>query len=154
MPNKILIAVVGIIFVVMLGLSAGLFMIWTKLSDAAVPPAPAAVTEANSLPTGNPIGTIYSFETFIVNLADEGGKRYLRVTMDLELIDGANTNEIKMRLPQLRDSILMILPSKRFEDIRTIEGKTILRNEIIDKLNSDFGREIVSNIFFTEFVVQ
>jgi len=54
----------------------------------------------------------------------------------------------------MRDSILMILPSKRFEDIKTLEGKALLRNEIIAKLNSLFGGESIANLFFTEFVVQ
>jgi flagellar FliL protein len=48
----------------------------------------------------------------------------------------------------------MVLPSKRFEEIRTLEGKTSLRNEIIVSLNGLFGQESISNIYFTEFVVQ
>jgi flagellar basal body-associated protein FliL len=48
----------------------------------------------------------------------------------------------------------MILPSKRFEEIASVEGKTALRDEIMDKLNSLFPRIVISNIFFTEFVVQ
>jgi flagellar basal body-associated protein FliL len=48
----------------------------------------------------------------------------------------------------------MILPSKRFEEIASMEGKTALRDEIINKLNSLFPRTVITNIFFTEFVVQ
>jgi flagellar FliL protein len=48
----------------------------------------------------------------------------------------------------------MILPSKQFEDIASMEGKIALRDEIIAKLNSLFARTVVTNIFFTEFVVQ
>ena len=48
----------------------------------------------------------------------------------------------------------MILPTKRFDDIRTVEGKTSLRNEILAKLNSLLGLEGVANIYFTEFVIQ
>ena len=48
----------------------------------------------------------------------------------------------------------MILPSKRFEDIASMEGKTALRDEIIEKLNSLFPKAVITDIFFTEFVVQ
>jgi flagellar FliL protein len=99
-------------------------------------------------------GTIFPLQTFIVNLADAGGKRYLRVTMELELTRGTSADDLKNRLPQMRDNILMVLPSKRFEEIRTLEGKTSLRNEIIVSLNGLFGQESISNIYFTEFVVQ
>jgi flagellar FliL protein len=148
-----MIIVVAFLFVLMLGLSAGLFMIWTKLSTAN-----AAATEVSgeASPQAETVslGPIFSLDTFIVNLADEDGKRYLRITMDLELTQDNLVKEMEQRLPQVRDGILMILPTKRFDDIRTVEGKTSLRNEIIAKLNSLFGHEGVTNIYFTEFVVQ
>ena len=153
MSNKVVIILVAVLFIVMLGLTAGLFMIWTKLSTTQ-----AAATVVNG--QGNPqaatdaLGPIYPLDTFIVNLADEGGKRYLRITMNLELTQNKFESQMEARLPQVRDSILMILPAKRFDDIRTAEGKTLLRNEIIEKLNSLFGLESVANIYFTEFVIQ
>jgi flagellar FliL protein len=48
----------------------------------------------------------------------------------------------------------MILPSKQFEEIASMEGKMALRDEIIARLNSLFSKKVVTNIFFTEFVVQ
>ena len=107
MSNKIVFALVGILFIVMIGLTGGLFMIWNKLS----------ATEAQANVAGSPNGqgqemqktpgTIFPLETFIVNLADEGGKRYLRITMDLELSQGAVADDIKKRLPQVRDSSIL-----------------------------------------------
>jgi flagellar basal body-associated protein FliL len=35
-----------------------------------------------------------------------------------------------------------------------MEGKTALRDEIIGKLNSLFSEDVITNNFFTEFVVQ
>jgi flagellar FliL protein len=144
---------VAVLFVVMLGLTAGLFMIWTKLSTSNAT-ATTVTGEDNSIAATNILGPIYPLDTFIVNLADEGGKRYLRITMNLELTHDKFESEMKHRLPQVRDSILMILPTKRFDDIQTAEGKTFLRNEIIAKLNTLFGSESVTNIYFTEFVIQ
>jgi len=100
------------------------------------------------------IRSVYSLNTFIVNLADKGGRRFLRITMDLELKDESFAEEIDKRLSQTRDSILMILPTKRFEDINSIEGKIALRDEIIIKLNSFFKNVIITNIYFVEFVIQ
>ena len=154
MSNKIVFALVGILFVVMIGLTGGLFMIWTKLSTTEAQAHNTAISNEEGQEVQQTPGTIFPMDTFIVNLADEGGKRYLRITMDLELTRGTVADDLKKRLPQMRDSILMVLPSKRFEDIRTVEGKTSLRNEIIANLNGLFGQERISNIYFTEFVVQ
>jgi flagellar FliL protein len=74
--------------------------------------------------------------------------------MDLELAASTDAGTLSERLPQVRDSILMILPSKQFDEIASMEGKIALRDEIMDKLNSLFARTVVTNIFFTEFVVQ
>jgi flagellar FliL protein len=96
----------------------------------------------------------------IVNLADHGGKRYLRVTMEMELkveegVDPFDLKEeIDNRLPQLRDTILMILPSKQYADISSTAGKIALRDEIIAKLNSYLKKGQIATIYFTEFVVQ
>ena len=100
------------------------------------------------------IRPVYSLDTFIVNLADKGGRRFLRITMDLELKDESFAGEIDKRLSQIKDSILMILPTKRFEDISNVEGKIALRDEIMTKLNSLLKNEIITNIYFVEFVIQ
>ena len=147
-------AVVAVLFIVMIGLTGGLFMIWNKLSATEAQAQNAVATDGQVQQMQQTLGTIFPLQTFIVNLADAGGNRYLRVTMELELTRGTSAAEIKNRLPQMRDNILMVLPSKRYEEIRTLEGKTSLRNEIIASLNGLFDQQSISNIYFTEFVVQ
>ncbi|MGD9239459.1 MAG: flagellar basal body-associated FliL family protein [Desulfobacterales bacterium] len=126
-------------------------MMWNKLSDLNIQ-ANAAVEDQQDQ-TAAP-GTLFPLDTFIVNLADQERNRYLRVTMDLELAAATDTRKLSERLPQVRDRILMLLPSKRFADISSMEGKTALRDEIISKINSLFPENVITDIFFTEFVVQ
>jgi flagellar protein FliL len=154
MSNKLLLILVSVLVILMLGLSAGLYMMWNRLSAMEVPAESAAANASPKEPAENLPGPIFSLDTFIVNLADEGGHRYLRVTMDLELVEGLPQDDIKGRLPQIRDSVLMILPTKRFQDISTAQGKAALRDELMAKLNSLFSRRVISNIYFSEFVVQ
>ena len=89
-----------------------------------------------------------------MNLADKGGKRYLRITIDLELDSEALEAEVAKRLPQVRDSILTILPTKSFEDISSAQGKTALRDQMLERINGLLARGQVTNIYFKEFVVQ
>ncbi len=154
MSNKILVLLIGVLMVLMLGLGGGLFMMWNKLStlntqgvaNAGEQPDQAASIE-------QPLGPIFALDTFIVNLADKGGNRYLRVTMDLELGNPELESEIEKRLPQVRDGILMILPTKRFEDISTVQGKMALRDEVLETLNGFLAQGKITNIYFKEFVV-
>ena len=153
MSNKFMFLVVAVLLVLTIGLAAGFFMMWSKLSTLNAV-GNTAVAAQNGQAQSATLGPLFSLDTFIVNLADAGRSRYLRVTMDLELADSSDAGKLTERLPQIRDSILMILPSKQFDDIAGMEGKIALRDEILGKLNSLFGNEVVTNIFFTEFVVQ
>ena len=153
MSNKIMLLVIAVMLVVTIGLAAGFFMVWSKLSDLSTPANGVANTETDQSQTAQ-LGPLFSLDTFIVNLADPERNHYLRITMDLELATPTDTEKLNERLPQIRDRILMILPSKRFEEIASMEGKTALRDEIIGKLNGLFPTEVISNIFFTEFVIQ
>jgi flagellar FliL protein len=153
MSNKLMFLVVAVLMVLTIGLTAGFFMMWNKLSDLNIQANTAGIPQ-NGNAQASALGPLYSLDTFIVNLADGGRSRYLRVTMDLELVQSDYAAELAERLPQVRDSILMILPSKQFDDIASMEGKIALRDEIMAKLNSLFAKNVVTNIFFTEFVVQ
>jgi flagellar FliL protein len=48
----------------------------------------------------------------------------------------------------------MILPTKRFEDISTVQGKIALRDEVLETLNGFLAQGKIINIYFKEFVVQ
>lgn len=155
MSNKLPVILLGALLLLMLGMGGGLFMIWSKVSAIS---ALAALDGGGAPEAGKGkaegVKPVVSLETFIVNLADPGGGRYLRVTMDLEAEGKPAADEIGKRVPQLRDAVLMILPTKRFADINTLEGKSALREEIIAAINGMLGSPAVSRIFFKEFVIQ
>jgi flagellar FliL protein len=96
----------------------------------------------------------FPLESFIVNLADPGGKRYLSTKMVLEFNDKDLIPSLEKRVPEMRDRILMILPTKTFKDIQSVEGKNSLRTTLIAALNDIVQEGKITNIFFQEFVVQ
>ena len=100
------------------------------------------------------LGIMYPMEPFIVNLLDTGGKRYLKVKMELEIPTEHLTEEITKRNAQLRDTILLLLTSKKFEDVNRLDGKFQLRNELIFGINQVLQSGKIKSLYFTEFVVQ
>ena len=154
MSNKVLI-IVALVFVLLLGMmGTGFFFMWNKMNAANARTADSGETGALSAEEPVKIGPIHPLDTFIVNLADEGGARYLRVTMNLELKDKDAVALVQERLPLVRNGVLMLLPAKKYADISTVEGKDALRDELVAKLNSFLKPDSVANIYFTEFVVQ
>lgn len=157
MSKKVIIIVAAVSVLLIGAMGAGFFVIWSKVSNmAAAPPTAQAGDEpvAEEADIKTTIGPIYSLESFVVNLNEDDGKRYLRVTMDLELSTEALSEEVTRRLPQVRNAMLMILPSKKYSEVSTIEGKNQLRDEIVVALNAFLQSGRVSNLYFTEFVVQ
>jgi flagellar FliL protein len=100
------------------------------------------------------MGFIYSMKPFIVNLADDSGGRYLKVKFEMELNSKDLVPEVEKRMPQLTDSVIMLLSSRKYEDIVTYEGKDRMRNEIMLRLNSFLSTGSIRKIYFTEFVMQ
>jgi flagellar FliL protein len=93
-------------------------------------------------------------EPFLVNLADPDQGRYLKVKIVIESTEKKPDEEYQQRLPELRDSVLTVLSTKRYQDIFDSEGKKKLKEEIISKLNQLVSHFRVKTIYFTEFVVQ
>jgi len=154
MSNKILIILIGVFLLIVVAMGGGFFMMWNKMSSMNVQNSEDAEIAMETEEEVETMGPTKKLETFIVNLADKGGTRYLRVSMDLELENEEGVKVVEKRLPKIRDAILMILPTKKYEDIDTVEGKSVLRNEILTKLNELMKPEEIKNIYFTEFVVQ
>jgi flagellar FliL protein len=152
MSKTVLIIIISVVLFFMGMVGAGFYILWNKISQ--IPQDPSLVEEMPVEEDENIIGPLYTLDTMIVNLADQGGKRYLRVTMALELSDADAVTSIESRLPQVRDAILMILPTKNYGDVSTTEGKVTLRKEVMEKVNSLMTKGRVNNIYFTEFVVQ
>ena len=99
-------------------------------------------------------GGILALEPFIANLADDGGRRYLKATFQIDFGSAEVPAAMQARLPQTRDLLLTLFTSKTFEEIRTPEGKQQLREEIIARVNQVLDRDLARAVYFTEFIVQ
>jgi len=157
MSKKGLIILVICFLIIAMGVGAGLFVFWGKVSSAAPETAESSeeVAEKMDVKDGKvKTKSLLAMETFVVNLADPGGKRYLRVSIALEIDDQDFVEEAKKNTPQMRDRILMILPTKKFKDIRTSSGKDSLRKEMIAQLNPLLDKCKITNLYFQEFVIQ
>jgi flagellar protein FliL len=128
-----------------------------KAGEAKAPDAKAA--ESKSGEKGGEqggatkIGPILDLDPFIVNLADSE-PRFLKVTVKLEVDTPAAKTELGERIPQVRDSILILLSSKEAQALKPTSGKLQLRDEILQRINSLLANGQARNAYFTEFVVQ
>jgi len=100
------------------------------------------------------IGVLYPLETFTVNLKSDAGRRYLKVTMSLEVNGEELSLELDAKSAVLRDRIIRILTSKTLEEISSKKGKAKVTTQIMNTLNSMIVDGSIEGIYFTEFVIQ
>jgi flagellar FliL protein len=97
---------------------------------------------------------IYEMDTFMVNLADQGGKRFLKATIKLKVSSAEVAEECKSRSFELRDLILTLLTSKESEEVTTPNDKLVLKKQIMEIVNRALQKGQSQDVYFTEFLVQ
>jgi flagellar FliL protein len=98
-----------------------------------------------------------SFEPFLVNLADAGGNRFLKVSVQLVVANEAEAKEIEespVVLMHLRSAILELLTMQQAQVLVTAEGKKALKDAIKTRVTPDLKHQKVIDVLFSEFVVQ
>jgi flagellar FliL protein len=79
--------------------------------------------------------------------------------MSLE-VEGEKGNEVVSKeIPILRNQIIFLLTEKTYEEMITSEGKALLQQEILKRVNRALEekgvKEVkVTGVYFTDFIVQ
>ena len=155
----IIIGAVVLVLAILAGV-AGFFLL--KKSPTAAEPgagehgAPAAHGEAAAPGTAAKpaVGPMVKIDEFIVNIISEEGSHYVKTSMTLEMDNAAVVEEATTRMPQIRDSVLLLIGNKTFEELQDLQGKKQLKAEITTKINSFLQSGQIKSIYFTDFVVQ
>ncbi len=95
---------------------------------------------------------LVAVDPFVLNLAEHG--RFLKVNIQFELTDASYQQIVTEKIPQIKDAIIILISSKSTESIASPEGKLQLKDEIILRANQVIGKNVIKNIYFTEFVMQ
>ena len=99
-------------------------------------------------------GPIVELDSFVLNLADREELRYLKMSIKLELDRPEEQTDFPAKVPAIRDALLVLLSSKESHLLRTTNGKRRIREEILTRVNRVMKKGKISNVFFTDFVIQ
>jgi flagellar FliL protein len=104
--------------------------------------------------TGPP--SVVPLEPFVVNLADPGGSRFLRVTLSLVVIPEASAAELSepVTKTRVRSAILELLAQQSADALITPEGKAALKQSIVAQAVAVATHLRITDVFFSEFIVQ
>ncbi|MDR1658002.1 MAG: flagellar basal body-associated FliL family protein [Deltaproteobacteria bacterium] len=91
---------------------------------------------------------------FTTNLNDQSGRRFLKVTMGMEVENQEAADELNKMMPDIQDSILILLSSQSVDDIASVDGKERLRSQILNRTNSFMAHYKVKKVKYSEFIIQ
>lgn len=100
---------------------------------------------------------LLTFEPFMVNLADEGGSRFLKANIQLVLEDdekALHASETPVIVSRVRSDILELLTQQEAPTLVTPEGKQELKAAIKERAKLALPETEVVDVLFSEFVVQ
>jgi len=146
--SKLVPFLLALIFVMLAGGGAAGYWFYAHkgASDKAAPEKEAA-----------PEPGIVEMEPFVVNLADPGGARFLRVSMRLLTYSEDQAAEIKedaVAKTKLRGALLELLSMQTAAPLVTPDGKAELKKAIAERAAHAVHDLKVTDVLFVEFVVQ
>ena len=100
---------------------------------------------------------LVSFEPFVVNLADQGGSRFLRVSVRLVVGSAADAEKIQksdVALMRVRTAIIELLTQQTADKLVTVEGKDALKKAMAARVEPLLQHAKVTDVLFSDFVVQ
>jgi flagellar FliL protein len=145
-----LFVILGVVFILLLGGGAGALFILRKPADPNTPDAKKTAAKKDA--TG-----IVTFEPFVVNLADEGKRRFLRINVRLIVDNEEEAEHItksEVTHTRLRADILDLLTQQTSDHITTADGKAALKKEISERAHHILHETEVADVLFSDLVVQ
>ena len=126
-----------------------------------IPQAYAQDEEAMDDPgaTGGPARYVDLKPAFVVNYGGVGRLRYLKTDIALRINGESNGgSDIRHHMPYIRNEIVMLLSKATEEQLSSMEGKELLRQNILEAVRhvlvQETGEQHVDDLLFNSFIVQ
>lgn len=117
---------------------------------------PVASTTESVASSKDSTGEVATFELdeFLINLADEGKPRYLKAKIFIGYVNGKElAAELTTKKPIIRDTVNNVLRTKKSTDL-SVQGEEAIKKELADKINNQLTKGKISNVYFSEILIQ
>lgn len=99
-------------------------------------------------------GIMSTVDPFVANLNDPLGKRYIKLGLEVELIDELAVADFTKSNIKIKNMLLILLGSKKPQEMLGPKNQIRLQQEIVDRINQIIGEGKVLNIYFSTYILQ
>ena len=88
---------------------------------------------------------------------DVDGKQklhYIALTLSVEIRDENEIQKFQSIKPIVLDQIIQQIGKKKFEDLNQVQGRYLFRSMVIDATNAYLKEPVVTDVYFTDFLLQ
>lgn len=156
--KKKLIIILAIVLVLLGGGGAAAYFFLFSGSDDAVAEETAGAGAEDAAAISGPSIYLELDEPFVVDFMVNGKQRYLQLEMTIKSKDQAQIDAVKVHMPLIRNSLVLLLSSQSFDALQTMDGKAALKQAALDSINGILQQETgsggIDGVLFTNFVMQ
>lgn len=95
---------------------------------------------------------------FTTNYEVRGRQRYMQLHVTLMLRENDVVSSLELHMPALRNAMVMLLRNQDYQELQTAEGKELLRQQALLKiqevLEHEIGKPGIEQVLFTNLVLQ
>jgi flagellar FliL protein len=140
--KKMLFIIIGVVLALaLIGAGAAFFILKKNTAEPGDDYEDEAAMEHHQPEPGIP-PTFLPLDSMVVNLADPGGNRFVQLAITLQVQDADTSDAIKLYMPSIRNSILMLVSQRTAEEILKPEGKEKLAGAIVEETSAVMGYEL------------
>ena len=139
-PAPIMPILMGVVLVLVLAIGAKVFLGGSKAN-------------AKETKKAVEVGLSMPLDEFLVNLSGSSD-HYLKTTIALGLKKGLTEEQVKEKVPAIRDAVLSVLQVKTSKQLGSAKDRDSLKEEIKEHVNKEIGEESVVKVYFTAFATQ
>ena len=113
------------------------------------------------------VGDIYQskIDSLVLNITDAKGRsKLMKLSFTLKTTEPSIEGLIEANKAEMIDSVIRQVSARSSEELLTVGGKAMLKEEMIDELNNilndatendeDIAKNMIIDIFFTSFVIK
>jgi flagellar FliL protein len=156
--KKLIIILVAVLLVLGLGGGAAFYFLMGEEDEAVADPEVAAATTDLGASTDGPAIYLDLDPAFVIDFMVAGKQRYLQLNLTVKSRDSVQVDALKVHMPLIRNSLVLLFASQGFDDLQTLSGKMTLKAACVDAINNiltqETGKGGVEDVLFTNFVMQ
>jgi len=166
--NPMMMILIGLIIILILAMGGIGYFMYSKglFSDKPVNQT-APTSEQNTIAPKQDYGEIYlsPIDSLVLNITDAKGRaKLMKLSFTLKTNESTIESLIEANKAEMVDSVIRQVSARSSEELLTVGGKAMLKEEMIDELNNilndaadgddDIVKNMIIDIFFTSFVIK